>query len=348
MRVIATVPQGDLRTYGTSAKAMEQAGYDVLMSMENRHEPFLPLAVAAVATDRIGLATGVAIAFPRSPMVVANTCWDLQIASRGRMVLGIGTQVKGHNERRFSVPWSAPGPRLKEYVQALKAIWRCWEKGTPLDFRGEHYQFTLMTPNFVPASQGLPPVPVTIAAVGAYMQRLSGEVCDGVRLHPFHTERYQREVSLKHIEAGLQASGRSRGAFEVTSGLFVCTGPTEADVDRMFQWARTRVAFYGSTRTYWPVLELHGLHDLGEKLHRLSLKGQWEEMTRTVPDSAVELFTIRGTHKTIAGEIARCIGDHADAIYANLMYDSAPDYPPDLIQDIQRIPTPFKGYAPQW
>ncbi|MFO1189055.1 MAG: TIGR03617 family F420-dependent LLM class oxidoreductase [Alphaproteobacteria bacterium] len=348
MRVIATVPQGDLRAYARAAKAMEETGYDVLMSMENKHEPFMPLAVAAVNTSRIGLATGVAIAFPRSPMVIASTCWDLQVASNGRMVLGIGTQVKGHNERRFSVPWSAPGPRLRDYVLALKAIWRAWEKGTPLDYRGEHYQFTLMTPYFVPPSKGLPPVPVTIAAVGPYMQRLSGEVCDGVRLHPFHTERYQREVSLTHIEAGLKASGRKRETFEVTSGLFICTGPTEADVDRMFQWARSRVAFYGSTRTYWPVFKLHGLVDLGEKLHRLSLAGKWDEMTRSVPDSVVELFTLRGTHKAIAGEIKRGIGDHADAIYANLMPDTAPDYPPDLIQDIQRIPTPFKGYSKAW
>lgn len=348
MRIITTAPQFDLRTYGNLAKDMEDAGYDVIMTTENRHDPFMPLAVAAVNTTRIGIATGVAIAFPRSPMLAANSAWDLHYASNGRMVLGLGTQVKGHNERRFSVPWSAPGPRLREYVLAVKAIWRCWEKGTPLDFRGEHYQFTLMTPNVTPPSKGLPPVPITIGAFGPYMQRLSGEICEGVRLHPFQTERYQREVSLKHINAGLAASGRARETFEITSGLHICTGPTEADVDRMFQWVRSRVAFYGSTRTYWPVFDLHGLRDLGEKLHRLSVEGRWGEMTHLVPDSVVDLFTIRGTHKTIAREIERAIGDHADTIYANLKPDTVGDFPPDLIQDIHRIKTPFKGYGTAW
>lgn len=348
MRVIASIPQDNLRSFARGAKAMEDAGYDVLMTLENKNEPFLPLGVAAVATERIGLATGVAVAFSRSPMTVANIGWDLQTASGGRFVLGLGPQVKGHNERRFSVKWSAPVPRLREYIEALRAIWRSWETGEKLDYQGEHYQFTLMTPNFTPSTAHLPPVPITIAAVGTHMLRLAGETCDGVRLHPFLTDRYLREESLMQVEQALAKSGRRRENFEVTCGMFMCTGPDDAAVRRMLEWARYRISFYGATRTYWPVFEKHGLHDLGEKLHRMSVEGKWDQMPKEVSDDVVELFTVHGTHKDLAGAIEKRLGGLVDAIYANLKNDEAPDFPSDLIQDIQRIPTPFRGYSTAW
>ena len=181
------------------------------MSAEIANDPFVPLAFAAVATQRIELSTGICVAFPRSPMVVAETSWDLHAQSGGRFRLGLGSQVKGHNERRFSVPWSAPVPRLREYVESLRAIWRCWEKQEPLRYEGEHYRFTLMTPEFSPPPSGLPAIPVSIAAVGPDMLKLAGRVCDGVRLHGFATRKYLEEVALPQIEAGLRrAAARAR------------------------------------------------------------------------------------------------------------------------------------------
>src|SRR5580704_262012 len=215
MRVLTALPQDDLRLVADAARAAEAAGYDGVLTMENSHDPFLAHAVAAVATERVELGTSVAIAFPRSPMVTANLCWDLQIASRGRFVLGIGPQIRPHNERRFSVKWSPPVPRLREYVQALRAIWTCWEKGERLRFEGAHYTFTLMTPHFVPASIGMKMVPITLAAVGPHSLRLAGEVADGVRLHSFCTRRYLAEEIVPRVNEGMTRTERKRKHFEI-------------------------------------------------------------------------------------------------------------------------------------
>src|SRR6195952_345522 len=224
MRVLNTLPQTDLRATAASAIASEAAGYDGLLTMENKHDPFLAHALAALSTERVELGTSVAIAFPRSPMVVANACWDLQNASRGRFVLGIGPQIRPHNEKRFSVPWTAPAPRLREYVQALRAIWTTWQTGARLDFRGKHYTFTLMPPYFMPPSTGQKMVPVTLAAVGEHSLRLAGEVADGVRLHGFCTRRYIEEAIIPRVREGMARTGRQREHFEITGGGFVATG----------------------------------------------------------------------------------------------------------------------------
>ncbi|MGD0076840.1 MAG: TIGR03617 family F420-dependent LLM class oxidoreductase, partial [Candidatus Binataceae bacterium] len=303
MRVLTSLPQEDLRKVPDAARQAEAAGFDGLMTQENRNDPFLSLGVAAVATEKIGLGTAVAIAFPRSPMVVANAAWDLQIASRGRFVLGLGPQIRAHNEKRFSVPWVAPISRLREYVQALRAIWSAWEKGDRLRFEGRHYTFTLMTPNFVPPSLGLPMVPITLAAVGPKALGLAGQVADGVVLHPFCTRRYQQEIILPRLRERLAESGRSLDHFEVSGGGFIATGPDDAAVARMFEWVRTRIGFYGSTPAYWPVLEVHGLGELGRKLNALSKQGKWTEMTSSVSDDVVHLFTAVGTHSQIAQAI---------------------------------------------
>lgn len=218
MRVLNNLAQDDLRQTAASAKASEAAGYDGVMTMENKHDPFLAHAIAAVNTDRIELGTSVAIAFPRSPMVVANAAWDLQNASQGRFVLGLGPQIRPHNERRFSTPWTAPAPRLREYVQALRAIWTCWETGGKLDFQGKYYKFSLMPPYFMPASTGQRMVPVTLAAVGQHTLRMAGEVGDGVRLHGFCTRRYLAEEILPRLQEGMARSGRVREHFEIKIG----------------------------------------------------------------------------------------------------------------------------------
>ena len=348
MQILTTLPQEDLTAVPAAARAAEAAGYDGVVTSENRHDPFLSLGLAAVNTSRMALCTGIAIAFSRSPMPVANASWDLQAASRGRFVLGLGTQIRAHNENRFSVPWSAPAPRMREYVEALRAIWRCWEKGEKLAYRGQHYKFTLMTPNFTPESHGQPMVPVTIAAVGPVMLRLAGEVCDGVRLHGFCTRRYLDDVVLQELRAGWGRSGRPRAHFEIAGGGFIATGPDEASVAKMFEWVRTRVAFYGSTPAYWPVLEVHGLHDLGRKLNVMSKTGQWDRMSAEISDDVVRLFAVVGTHRELAREIERRFAGVTDALTLSGGYGVHQHIPADLIQDIRRIPSAFTGFETSW
>ena len=344
MKIFTTVPQDDLGRVADAARATEAAGYDGIVSMENQHDPFLPLAVAATATERVELLTGIAIAFARSPMSAANIGWDLQVASRGRFVMGLGSQVKGHNVRRFSVPWSPPAPRMQEYVEALRAIWRCWKYGEKLDYQGAHYTFTLMTPNFVPehADYALPPV--TIAAVGPAMLRVAGAVCDGVRLHPFCTRAYMENVVVKRLGEGWAKSGRERAAFEITGGGFLATGADDAEVAAMVEWVRKRVGFYGSTRAYWPVLAEHGLEDLGEELFQMSIKGEWDKMSPAISDDVVHKFAAVGRHDEIAGCIEERFGGISDAIFASTATAIQPNLPPGLIQDIQKIPTQFQGF----
>jgi probable F420-dependent oxidoreductase len=348
MRVLTTLPQDDLREVAVAAQAAERAGFDGLVTMENRNDPFLALGVAAVATEHIGIGTAVAIAFPRSPMVVANTAWDLQVAARGRFVLGLGPQIRAHNEKRFGVKWTAPAPRLRDYVGALRAIWTAWQTGAKLDYHSAHYTLTLMTPNFVPASHGLPMVPITLAAVGPHSLKLAGEVADGVSLHPFCTRRYAEEVALPRIREGLAKSGRDRAQFEVRGGGFIATGPDADAVARMVEWVRVRVAFYGSTPAYWPVLELHGFGDLGRALNALSKEGRWAEMAKAVPDDLVRLFAAIGTHAEIAAAVEARFGGLADAIYASANSALPSDLPPDVLADIRRVPTPFVGFAARW
>ena len=348
MQIMTTLPQSDLNDVPAAARHAEQAGFDLIATMENRNDPFMPLAVSAVSTSRIGLGTAVAIAFPRSPMVVANTAWDLQKASRGRFVLGLGPQIKPHNEKRFSVQWSAPAPRLREYVQALRAIWRAWATGERLKFEGEHYTFTLMTPNFVPDGNGVDAVPVTLAAVGPHTLRLAGEVCDGVRLHPFCTRGYLEDVVMERVEAGLAVSGTARENFQISGGGFIATGETDDDIAKVVEWVRYRVAFYGSTPSYWPVLEHHGAGDLGRKLNQMSKAGRWNEMAAEVTDDVLRLFAAVGRYDELQAVVTERFGGCADMVYASMSSDVRPEIPPDVIQDIQRIEAPFAGFRTIW
>ena len=344
MRVFTEVPPADWRSAGPAAEAAEAAGFDALMTVELGHDVLAPLAFAAVATERVELTPSIAVAFPRSPTVLASQAWDLQANSRGRFVLGLGSQVKGHNERRFGIPWSPPAPRLREYIQALRAIWRCWEKGGKLDYRGTHYKLTLMTPDFSPQPTGLPMVPVTIAAVGSAMLRLAGELCDGVRLHPICSRRYLEEVCLPLMLEGMKKGGRSREHFDIHGGGFVCTGPDEAAVAKAMEAARFRVAFYGSTRTYMPILAMHGLEDLGHKLHEMSVQGKWKEMAKEISDDTLRLFAACGTYAEIAGEIERRFGGVADSITINPPPGWQPGPVREMLADIHRIPHDFRGF----
>src|SRR6185369_15339435 len=331
MRIFTTLPQEDLRKVGPAARKIEADGYTGVSTQENRHDPFLSLAVAGVATAKIELHTGVAISFPRSPMVSANIGWDLAASTGGRFTLGLGSQVRAHNERRFSVPWSPPAPRMREYVQAIRAIWAAWKGDGKLKYEGKHYRFTLMTPNFTPEAYDGPTPRIGMAAVGPLTLKVAAEEADSVKLHSFCTRKYLEQDTLPIIEAGLAASGRKRDAFEITGGGFVVTGKDDAEVAKLFDWVRYRVAFYGSTQAYWPVFDVHGLGELGRKLNAMTRAGQWNRIAGEVSDDVVHLFAAVGRHDQIARAIEARFGGLVDAV-------SASDLPPDLIQDIQRIP----------
>ena len=345
MRVTTTIPQHDLRQVPDAVRAIEAKGYDGVNTLENRHDPFMPLGVAAVNSERVQLATGIAIAFARSPMAVANIGWDLQAASNGRFVLGIGSQVKGHNERRFSAPWSPPAPRLREYAQALRAIWNNWKTGAALNFEGAHYRFTLMTPNFTPEPIDCPAPPITVAAVGPAMMKVAGEEYDGARLHPFCSRKYLENIVVPRLEAAMANVGRRRENFEISGGGFVATGADDEAVAKMVEWVRMRIGFYGSTRAYWPVLEQHGLEELGHKLNHMSKTDQWDKMTAEIDDDLVHLFSAVGRHDEIAGAIEKRFGGISDSISDSASSELRGGMPPDVIQDIQRIPSNFKGFA---
>lgn len=331
MRILTSISGRDLNDIGDVCHNLETLGFTDLSAQENRQDAFLPLAVAATNSKSLQLRTSVSIAFARSPMSSAMLSWDIQAASKGRFTLGLGSQVKGHNVRRFSVPWSPPAPRMREYVQAVRAIWDCWENGTRLDYQGEHYQFSLMTPNFTPEPLGTAVPKIQIAAVGPAMMKVAAEECDGVMLHGFCTRKYLQERIMPRLEKGLESAGRSRDRFEISGGGFVATGPDDEAVSKLFEWVRMRIGFYGSTPSYWPVFEVHGLQDLGLKLNEMSKKGQWDEMTAEIPDDVVHLFAAVGRHDELVGALTERFGGMTDIV------GLPEDTPPDVIQDVLAI-----------
>jgi probable F420-dependent oxidoreductase len=346
MRVITQIPNNDLKAAQTVAQIAERAGFDSIVTAENAHGPFLPLAAAALVTDRIQLATAVAMAFPRSPTIMAHSAWDVHKASQGRFYLGLGAQVKAHNERRFGIPWSAPAPRLRDYIGALRAIWHAWETDTPLDFHSDTYNLTLMTPNFAPRPTGLSRIPISIGAVGPGMLRLGGEVADGVRLHPFSTRRYLDEVSIARISEGLAKAGRARGNVEVIAGGygFIGTGPTPEAVAKARAYVRFRIAFYCSTRAYWDVLRLHDLVWLGERVNPLPRENRWSEMAEQIPEELIDLFATVTGYEELPEAIAKRYGGSADTVLLQIGPDEDVERLARCVAEIQRIPAPFQDF----
>jgi probable F420-dependent oxidoreductase len=331
MRILTSISGHNLNDIGGVCHNLETLGFTDLSAQENKQDAFLPLAIAATNSKAMHLRTSVSIAFARSPMSSAMLSWDIQAASKGRFSLGLGSQVKGHNVRRFSVPWSPPAPRMREYVQSVRAIWDCWENGTRLDYQGEHYQFSLMTPNFTPEPLGTPVPKIQIAAVGPAMMKVAAEECDGVMLHGFCTRKYLQERIMPRLEKGLESAGRSRDQFEISGGGFVATGPDDEAVQKLFEWVRMRIGFYGSTPSYWPVFEVHGLQDLGLKLNEMSKKGQWDEMTKEISDDVVHLFAAVGRHDELVGALTGRFGGMTDIV------GLPEDTPPDVIQEVLAI-----------
>ena len=348
MRVSTHLSYNDWRLCGPEAAAMEAAGVDSIQCPELKHDPFIPLAMAALATQRVQLATSVAIAFPRSPMVVANTAWDLHRHSGGRFVVGLGSQVKPHIERRFSTEWNAPAAKMGEYVQALRAIFTAWETGGKLAFQGEHYKFSLMTPEFSPGPVGLPMPPIMIAAVGPLMLKTAARVCDGARLHGFATRKYLETVVRPLLDDELAKHGKNFENFEITGGGFVASGPDEDAVAKAAEKIRYRVAFYGSTPAYRGVLDLHGVGELGERLQHATRQGAWDKMAAMVPDDVLDLFLARATYRDLAPAIEKRFGGLVDTVSLDFLDSDRPELRAEVVKSVQAIPAVFKGYQTAW
>jgi len=309
---IDIICNGELATAGDAGRSAEEGGYDAALFPEIAHDPFLPVALAAQATERVELITGIAVAFARNPMSVAVTANDLHRLSGGRFVLGLGSQIKPHITKRFSMPWSHPAARMREYVMALRAIWASWEDGTPLDFRGDFYTHTLMTPMFDQGPSEHGPPKVFVAAVGPAMTRVAGEVADGLMAHGFTTPAYFRDVTMAHLADGLAAAGRSRADVEVTVPLMmVVDGPGR---EKSLQATRMQLGFYGSTPAYRPVLEHHGWGDLGDELNRLSKAGDWVAMGEAIDDEVLETFAIVADRDDIAAAVRERFGGLVDRV----------------------------------
>jgi probable F420-dependent oxidoreductase len=286
------VEGGYLRSVGDTARAADTLGFAGLWASETKHDAFLPLAIAADATERIELGTSVAIAFSRSPMEVAQTAWDLQDLSDGRFILGLGTQVKAHIRRRFSMPWDRPVARLREYILALRAIWDSFQTGGPLSFEGEFYRHTLMTPFFNPGPIEHPEIPVHIAGVNTGLAALAGEVCGGFHVHPFHSPEYIRKTIRPAIAEGAEKVRRDPESVELATSVFVVTGKSNEEIWEQRERMRAQISFYASTPTYRTVLETHGWEEVGEKLGKLARDKEWDEMPDLVTDEMLRTFTV--------------------------------------------------------
>ncbi len=318
----------DLATIAATAREVEDGGFDgILVPEAGGHDPFLPILVAAQNTARVRLRTGVAVAFPRSPLVMAQTAWDLQRYSAGRFELGLGTQVRGQNERRYATPWTgSPGPRLRDYLLCMQAMWQTFQDPrNPRWFAGEHYRFSLMPEFFNPGPIEHPHVPVYIAAVNTYMSRLAGELCDGIFPHPICTPRYVRERMLPCVAEGAARAGRPATSVQVLVSPMVATGRDRAEVARKKDYLKQRLGFYASTRLYHPPLELHGFADTGKRLFDLSLEQRWREMIPLIDDAMFDTFAVAGIYDEIGPKLKERWGGLADIVHLDL--------PPELRAD---------------
>ena len=335
-RVLHHLNTSNIKGIPDEARWAESVGYDGLCTEETGHDPLLPLALAATTTSRVTLEPRVAIAFPRSPMVFAYAAMDLQNLSGGRFRLGLGTQVKGHIERRFSAQWAAPGPRLREYVQSLHAIWDAWQNGTRLAYHGEHYNFSLMTPFFSPGPSEQPRPPVFVSAVNTYNCRVAGEVCDGLSLHPLCSPEYLKQRVIPSIADGAGRAGRASGAVNLTGSSFIITGRDKASIEEKKSAVRRQIAFYSSTRTYIPVLEVHGYEEVCVRLHEMSLKGQWDEMTELITDDIFDCFAVAVEYD----EVAPAVKERYDGLLNEVVFGmdvSSPDDEKQLRKIIAKL-----------
>ncbi len=328
----------NLHKAGAQAKEAEAAGYSGIWTAETSHDPFFPLLLAAEHTETLELGTSIAVAFARNPMTLANVGWDLQSFSKGRFIMGLGSQIKPHITKRFSMEWSHPAPRMREMVLAMRAIWDCWLNGSKLEFRGEFYKHTLMTPFFTPdaadiSDYGVPKI--FLAGVGELMTEVAGEVCDGFICHGFTTERYLREVTIPALERGRAKAGKTMDGFEIIGPSFVVSGSDEAELEAAKAGTRQQIAFYGSTPAYRPVLELHGWGGIQDELNTLSKQGKWVEMGNVINDEVLNTFAVVGEPEQIAPELKQRYGDVIQRISFYAPYKTDPGRWSKVLADLK-------------
>ena len=318
----------DLLEVPQNAADAETIGYSGVWTAETAHDPFLPLLLAAEHSEQLELGTSIAVAFARNPMTLANTAWDLQAYSGGRFILGLGSQIKPHITKRFSMEWSHPAPRMREMILAIRAIWDTWLTGEKLAFRGEFYTHTLMTPFFAPSASdldGFGTPKIFLAGVGTLMTEVAGEVCDGFICHGFTTERYLREVTIPALDRGRAKAGKTMDGFEIVGPSFVVTGSSDEEMEAAAEGTRQQIAFYGSTPSYRGVLDIHGWGGLQEELNGLSKQGEWAKMGTIIDDEMLNTFAVVGSPENIAPELSRRYGDVIQRISFYAPYSSDPD-----------------------
>jgi probable F420-dependent oxidoreductase len=324
VKIDAPLVSNALRAVPELSREIEALGYDGVYTFEGPHDPFFPLALAAEHTERIDLATAIAVGFARSPMTLAHIGWDLQAMSAGRAILGLGSQVKPHIERRFSMPWSQPAERMREMAQAIRAIWAAWQDGTPLRFEGEIYRHTLMTPFFDPGPNPYGTARLFLAGVGPAMTEVAGELADGFLVHPFSSATFLREETLPSLERGLATSGRARADIEISWPVMVVTGTTEEEMAAAAATTRAQLGFYGSTPAYKVVLDAHGWGDAQPELNRMSKEGRWADMAALVDDTMLDTFAVVAEPDRIAPTMLERYGDLVDRIAFNAPYRADP------------------------
>ena len=326
---------GGLAEIPARVRALEEAGYDGAMTAETSHDPFLPLAIAAEHSEKIELMTSIAVAFARNPMILAQIGHDLNSFSKGRFILGLGSQIRPHITKRFSMPWSSPAARMREMILAMRAVWDCWYSGEKLDFRGEFYSHTLMTPMFTPQDCEYGAPRVYLAAVGPLMTEVAAEVADGMIAHAFTTERYLRDVTLPAIERGLAKAGRKRTDWSLTCPSFVVSGSDAKAYEASRRGISQQIAFYASTPAYRPVLEVHGWGALQSQLNAMSKQGKWVEMGELITDEIVEAFAIVGEPHQIAGKIKERYGDVLDRVTCTFQMTTA-DQQREVMEELKK------------
>jgi probable F420-dependent oxidoreductase len=335
MKIDAGIISSDAREAGISAKNLEDAGYDGAFTYEGPHDPFLPLVGAALSTEKIELMTSIAVAFARNPMVLANLGFDLNLLSKGRFILGLGSQIKPHITKRFSMPWSSPAARMKEMISAIQAIWDCWQNGSKLDFRGEFYSHTLMTPFFTPASNPYGTPKIYVAAVGPLMTKAVAESADGLLVHPFHTVKYMEEITLPGVKEGLAEANKSEKNFDFSISVMTATGLDEESFVNSVKAVRNQIAFYGSTPAYRGVLESCDAGDLQERLNLLSKEGKWSEMAKMIDNDILNnIAVIAESPELAAKEIKKRYEGKGDRLTPAL-YSDNPELAPALLKALK-------------
>ncbi len=314
MKVDASMLTRDPADAGPFARELENLGLDGVYTFEGQHDPFLPLAVAADHSASIELITAIAVAFARNPMNLANLGYDLNLMSKGRFILGLGSQIKPHIERRYSMPWSKPASRMAEMVKAIRAIWACWATGERLDFKGEFYSHTMMTPVFNPGPNPYGDPRIFLAAIGSRMTEVAGEVGDGILLHPLNTPGFVNEHTLPALQRGWEKAGKQREDFEISCQFMVATGDTEEEFENAKALVRNQIAFYGSTPAYKPVLDHCGWGDLQPRLRDLSKEGKWQAMGGLISDEMLTTIGVIGTPEEVARQIREQRSQHIDRV----------------------------------